>query len=216
MTAHALKGDRERCLEAGMNDYLSKPLNPEAVSSVLREWLPEHSDIETDHVEDTESAAEGETQGKETELFDAERLRAYTHGDEEHMRELVETFLRDIPSHVQEIQRGVRSGEWEDVRSVAHALKGASSTLHAEKLRAAAERVEHAAAKKAAGITAGEGEQAEHGKHAEHGEQSGAASGADGSEKSAVNGQQSLPDSLIDSLESILHRTTSEMRKLIE
>ncbi len=39
MTAHAMKGDRERCLEAGMDDYLSKPLDPRAVAVVLNKWL---------------------------------------------------------------------------------------------------------------------------------------------------------------------------------
>ena len=39
MTAHAMKGDRERCLEAGMDDYISKPIAPQALAEVLEKWL---------------------------------------------------------------------------------------------------------------------------------------------------------------------------------
>jgi CheY-like chemotaxis protein len=42
MTAHAMKGDRERCLEAGMNDYITKPVSPQALVEVLEKWLPEY------------------------------------------------------------------------------------------------------------------------------------------------------------------------------
>ena len=41
MTAHAMQGDRERCLEAGMDDYISKPVNPQMLVSVLKKMLPE-------------------------------------------------------------------------------------------------------------------------------------------------------------------------------
>ena len=45
MTAHALRGDRERCLEAGMNDYLTKPVSPQALAAVLAKWLPTETEI---------------------------------------------------------------------------------------------------------------------------------------------------------------------------
>ena len=44
MTAHAMQGDRERCLEAGMNDYVSKPVSPQALAEVLARWLPKKND----------------------------------------------------------------------------------------------------------------------------------------------------------------------------
>ena len=40
MTTHVMQGDRERCLKAGMNDYISKPVNPEALAEILEKWLP--------------------------------------------------------------------------------------------------------------------------------------------------------------------------------
>jgi CheY-like chemotaxis protein len=40
MTAHAMQGDRERCMEAGMNDYVTKPISPQALAEVLDKWLP--------------------------------------------------------------------------------------------------------------------------------------------------------------------------------
>jgi CheY-like chemotaxis protein len=44
MTAHTMKGDRERCLEAGMNDYISKPISPQILSEMLEKWLPKEED----------------------------------------------------------------------------------------------------------------------------------------------------------------------------
>ena len=46
MTAHTMKGDRERCLEAGMNDYISKPISPQAMAEMLEKWLPQEEDTE--------------------------------------------------------------------------------------------------------------------------------------------------------------------------
>ena len=40
MTAHVMQGDRERCIKAGMNDYISKPVTPEALAEILEKWLP--------------------------------------------------------------------------------------------------------------------------------------------------------------------------------
>ena len=47
MTAHAIRGDREHCLTAGMSDYLSKPFTQEQLCAVLRRWLPPHADLST-------------------------------------------------------------------------------------------------------------------------------------------------------------------------
>jgi CheY-like chemotaxis protein len=46
MTAHTMKGDRERCLEAGMNDYISKPISPQAMAEMLKKWLPKEENTE--------------------------------------------------------------------------------------------------------------------------------------------------------------------------
>ena len=43
MTAHAMQGDRERCIEAGMSDYITKPVSPRALSDVLKKWLPKEN-----------------------------------------------------------------------------------------------------------------------------------------------------------------------------
>ena len=44
MTAHAMQGDRQRCIEAGMNDYITKPVSPHALAEVLGKWLPKEND----------------------------------------------------------------------------------------------------------------------------------------------------------------------------
>ncbi len=167
MTAHALCGDMEKALEAGMDDYITKPINPDKLLNMLLKWLPEPDTkveaggpgIEAEAAEPEESlqfngmksvtnANEKENSSGNTKaIFNREKLLKSTHYDHEHVDLLIETFLKDLPEHLEQLNAYVEKEEWKQVSHIAHTIKGAALTMHAERLQDAAKAVERAAQK---------------------------------------------------------------------
>jgi two-component system, sensor histidine kinase and response regulator len=123
MTAHAMKGDRERCMEAGMDGYVSKPISSKEVAEAIARILQLHGEstpfISLEARADTTLPAApsrivwnmGET---------LERLG----GDEKLFHEVIEIFLDDVPKHMAGLQRAIAAGDAEAVEGAAHTLKG--------------------------------------------------------------------------------------------
>jgi len=120
MTAHAMKGDRERCIEAGMDGYVSKPINSQeleaAIASTLRlqgEPTPAPSLEAT-----TPSAAPSAI------VWDMGKTLERLGGDEKLFHEVLEIFLDDVPKHMARLRRAIAEGDAEAVEEAAHTLKG--------------------------------------------------------------------------------------------
>jgi len=135
MTANAMKGDRERCLDAGMDDYVSKPVRPGKLFRVLNELAARKEDPR-----DSDNASRGAGSPLEDapavdpsenlragaggrEVFDAERFRNNS-GDVELMRELIGFFGEDAEQMMKELESGLREEDPEKVHRAAHSLKG--------------------------------------------------------------------------------------------
>jgi CheY-like chemotaxis protein len=100
MTANAMKGDREECLEAGMNDYISKPINPESLKNILNHWLIKS--INYDNIEpeiNTNSISENNC------TFDQETLLRNCDNDLELCIALCQSFLATMPTYLQEMDQ---------------------------------------------------------------------------------------------------------------
>ena len=141
MTAHAMEGDRERCLEAGMNDYVTKPVSPQALAEALARWLPGE-----DTARPTEQSAEpAAAQEAETPVFDRSGMLARLMDDEDLARAVVGGFLEDMPRQIDSLRSYLDAGDAEGAVRQAHTIKGASANVGGERLRAAAFEMEKSA-----------------------------------------------------------------------
>jgi two-component system, sensor histidine kinase and response regulator len=121
MTAHAMAGDRERCLGAGMDDYLSKPLRPEALDAVLERWLgmaPAGADGPA-----VEAALEG--------LIDEARMRTFRDDYPDIVDQLVDLFLSSTPPLLEELRTAHDGDDRDELRRTAHKLKGSCQNIGA-------------------------------------------------------------------------------------
>jgi HPt (histidine-containing phosphotransfer) domain-containing protein len=130
MTAHALKGDRERCLAAGMDDYLSKPLRPRELDAVLERWLGAASG------EPAAEAADAEA------MVDEARMRVFRDDYPEIVEQLVDLFLDSTPPLVEDLRGALAGGDGEAVRRAAHKLKGSCQNIGASRLAGLAGGIE--------------------------------------------------------------------------
>jgi PAS domain S-box-containing protein len=146
MTAHAMQGDRERCLEAGMDDYVSKPISPQALADALNRWRPR---------EDPAAAASqgpaaqdpglgGTRTVSERPVFDRMGLVARLLDDEALARDVVVGFLDDAPKQIEGLKDCLRAGDMPGATRHAHTIRGASTTVGGEALGAVAQQMEQA------------------------------------------------------------------------
>jgi two-component system sensor histidine kinase/response regulator len=133
MTAHAMKGDRERCIEAGMDDYLAKPINPDEVFSVIRKWLawkfsaPTAAAMATPDAEPDKRPSSPVDMQDAMDRFDNER---------EFFSEMLQQFLQLLPGQLKEIEEALAANDADTVQKTAHNIKGSAGTLSARRLYA--------------------------------------------------------------------------------
>jgi CheY-like chemotaxis protein/HPt (histidine-containing phosphotransfer) domain-containing protein len=145
MTAHVMQGDRERCLEVGMNDYVAKPVSPRALADVLDRWLPRGSAVTTDLAPGASGGAtSGPAQGSEPPVFDRTGMMARLMEDEDLARQILSAFLEDAPHQIAALRSCLEAGDATGAGRQGHTIKGASAAVGGERLRAVAFEIEKA------------------------------------------------------------------------
>jgi PAS domain S-box-containing protein len=153
MTAHAMAGDRSRCLQAGMNDYISKPIRQELLIGLISRCLGHGSGKMNDyHAATTSGSHDRKNQpvelpgsGEEVHI-DLKKALALVSGDRGFLVELLREYLDDIPHRLEKMKRGIEDADADAVRRTAHSIKGASTSLGTEKIGSLALHLEARAA----------------------------------------------------------------------
>jgi signal transduction histidine kinase/DNA-binding NarL/FixJ family response regulator len=134
VTAHAMQGDRERCLQAGMDGYVSKPIRPEELFEAIAHFAPGGGGVIAAEVEVATANA-----------FDQMALLARLDGDEELLQELVVLFLDDVPQRLGQLREAMVCHNLKALAQAAHTLKGAVGNMCAPRAFEAAQRLEELA-----------------------------------------------------------------------
>ena len=137
MTANAMQGDREKALEAGMDDYVPKPVKPEELEAVLVRWVTQDAQREGAESDTTLAALEVDSNSSTAPDSSLDRsvlagLRELQEeGDPNIIAELGEIFLEDVPPQLEALRDAIKGGDASSVERVAHALKGSCASMGA-------------------------------------------------------------------------------------
>ena len=139
LTAHAMKGDRERCLAAGMDAYVSKPIRARELFQAMEQVLRNHPPIVRARRLDDLPATE---EGSMAPDFDRTAALERCGSDAQLLRELIDMFLTEIRVWMFDLGRAVEAGNAEEIKRLAHTIKGAVATFAAGEATEAAQRLE--------------------------------------------------------------------------
>ncbi|MEW6711515.1 MAG: response regulator, partial [Candidatus Riflebacteria bacterium] len=138
LTAHALKGYREKCLNCGMNDYLSKPFSANDLKKTLQRWINGNSASD-----DRNSEPETSSGPEQLPVFDRQSLFERIMEDDKMMNDLLESFIVDAANLLENLQDAAEKKDIELIKSLAHKLKGASANISAIELSQNSAQLEH-------------------------------------------------------------------------
>jgi len=123
MTAHALAGEKEKCIGAGMDDYISKPINEQQLYKLIHKYAKASSD-------------------EEAAVIDMDYLRSLSQGDEAFEKNMMRAFSEQMPRELNELKLAISLKDYKKIHSSAHTMKSTVSYLGLHQLAPLLEQIE--------------------------------------------------------------------------
>jgi len=146
MTAYAVQSERELCHACGMDDFLPKPVLPQALAETLTQWLPRGNSWSMPPTPSAYSA-QPEVCTNVLPIWDRRGMLARLMGDERVAQTIIDGFLADLPQQLQALEASLAQGNILAIMRQAHSIKGAAAIIGGERLQATALAIEQSAAK---------------------------------------------------------------------
>jgi CheY-like chemotaxis protein len=142
MTANAMAGDREKCLAAGMDGYVSKPVSTEEVSKAIIEKFGGDNFVLVENEKVTPSVSKAEPYRRQIDLTNLHEIAG---GDPGFMTGIIQKIIARLPGSLKEITRLTEEQDWKGVKAAAHSIKSASGYSGSQALRATFQQIENIA-----------------------------------------------------------------------
>ena len=142
MTAHALPEHRQMCIDAGMDDYITKPIQVSVLEKILEKWLPNTESNKIKSNPDVPALIESNETN--IEIFDSLAFLDVVLKDRSIGHKILKTFLSDMPAMIDQLRNFLISGDLQQTKKQAHKIVGATSAIRGLKMAACARKMEYA------------------------------------------------------------------------
>jgi len=139
LTAHAMKEDKDRCLAAGMDDYLSKPIKNNDLRRMIQKYLTEKIQI-VDQA--NELIIEDDNDKTELQVLDRENLMNRVNGDLSLLKDLSDLYLEEYPQRLKDVRNAIKQSDFSTIRNAVHNLKGVYLNFGSDKAAEVAKEME--------------------------------------------------------------------------